>query len=176
MTTTHPPVRGPYGRVDPVPMPSLDEPGLSDVARAALGVSVCTYLITSPGWHPLWSQYALFVVSLRDAPNVAPAVRKFDGATHELIVLVINPEKALTVEDMTGHCRTGDMPFLSPVNIVEQFKTTDDEILTLAWLAARAVVHGQLNPEVADAPTFIRGVWHDSLTKTLAHLRGEVCL
>lgn len=167
------PIRGPHGYVHPVPYPSLDEPGLSDVARAAIEVGVCTYLITSPGWHPLWSQYVLSVINLRDHPTLPPAVRKFDGATHELMVLALHPEKPRSVEDMTGHCRNGDLPFLKPVNLAEQFEAADEEMHAVAWLAARAIVHGQLNPETADSPSYIRGTWLVAVTQTLAHLRGE---
>ena len=43
-----------------------------------------------------------------------------------------------------------------------------------AQLAAQAVVDGVLNPETADAPSRIRENWLASVTKTLAHMRGEV--
>lgn len=167
------PIQGPYGHAEPVPHPSPDDPALTDRSRAALRHSVCTYLVTSPGWHPLWSQYVLSVITLDDDDQLPPPHRKFDGATHELIVFAINPDKRLTAADVTGHSRTGDLPFLTPINIAEQFECTSEEIHAVAWLCCRAVVHGRLNPETADAPTLIRGAWLTACTKTLAHLRGE---
>lgn len=166
-------IRGPYGTVEFVEMPSKDDPKLTKLARAALDVARGTWLITSPGWHPLWSQYVLSIVSLEDHPDFPPPVIKFHGATHELLLLAINPDHQLTVEKVQNFCKTGNLPYLSPINISEQFECIDEEIQQIAWLAARAVVNGHLNPEVADAPTRIREDWLTACTKGLAHMRGE---
>jgi hypothetical protein len=167
-------IDGPYGTVHPVPHPEPNEPGLADASRAALRVCLSTYLIDAPAYHPAWTQYVMSVVTLRDEPGVEPAVRKFPEATHEILVLALNPETGpQTVETMIGHCRTGRLPFLRPVNIAEQIEATDDEAEAVAWLAARAVVHGHLSPEPPFGYESLRAQWHAACTKTLAHLRGE---
>lgn len=133
--------------------------------------TVCQWLLTAPGYHPLWTQYALIVVRLRDdVPGFPPPHRQFDGATHELLVLALQPDHPRTPESFAA----GEpLRFLQPVNHAHQFEATDAEMEDLADLAAQGVVHGVLNPETADAPERIRAAWLMSLTKTLAHGRGE---
>lgn len=158
-------VDGPYGAAEPVPVPAIP----------LAAETVCTWLITSPIWHPLWSQYTLCVVRLRDGvPGFPPPIRKFAGATHELLVVALNPEQGTqTVASVDAHQFDGRLPFLTPVNIAEQYIATDPEMLDLASLCAQGVTHGALCPETADAPERIRGSWLIATTKTLAHIRGE---
>lgn len=141
--------------------------------------SVCCWLITAPRAHPLWSQYWLAAVRLRDGvPGFPPPVRKFPGATHEVLLLALDPDHGpYTVEGMRIYIdgdKAGRLPFLTPVNIAHQLEGTDDEVRTLASYAAWSITVGALNPETADAPTAIRHAWDTSLIKTLAHIRGEV--
>lgn len=150
---------GPYGTAERVPIP----------ADPKAAMTLTWWLITAPAFHPLWSQYSLTVVRLDDTPGFPPPVLHFDGATHELMVAALEPQdKPYTVATVYP------LRWLEPINIVEQFTATDDEMRELAHLAAKGVVFGALNPETADAPTRIRAQWLSSLVKTLAHIRGEV--
>ena len=159
-------LEGPCGSADLVPVP--------DIPSAA--ETVCTWLVTAPHAHPLWSQYALVVVRLRDLPGFPPPKRQFDGATHELLVVALNPEHGpMTPERVTRLWRNGrSLPYLTPVNIAHQIDGADEEAERLAEMAAKGVVHGLLLPETGDAPERIREAWKASLVKTLAHQRGEV--
>lgn len=149
-------VEGPYGHAEHLEVPST--------APATL----LWWLITAPAYHPLWSQYVLAVVTLEDRPGMPPATLQFPGATHELIVLAVDPGNPPTrANDGQG------FPYLTPVNIAHQFTATDDEMRELAELACAGVVNGLLNPETADAPTRIREEWLSSCVRTLAHMRGE---
>lgn len=142
---------------------------LPDIPSAA--ETVDAWLLTAPMYHPLWSQYMLGVVRLRKGIPGFPDPRyQFEGATHELNVVALNPEDG-PYDPATYFDRP--YAFLTPVNIAEQFEATDDELRKLAWYAALGVVHGVANPETADAPTRIRESWKTMLVKTLAHLRGE---
>lgn len=155
------PVEGPYGRAA-----SFD--------ATSAPATLVAYLIDAPGFHPLWSQYVLSVVTLADVEGVPPATLKFPGATHELLVIALNPDAGpQTVESLATGAAAGRIQYLTPVNIAEQYEATDDEMTQLAWLACRGVVLGALNPETADAPTRIRQNWLTACVKTLAHLRGE---
>jgi hypothetical protein len=157
-------LEGSYGTAEAVPLP--------DIPEAA--ETVCTWLLTAPRAHPLWSQYMLGVVRLRDLPGFPPPARQFDGATHELHVVALNPGRGtLTVADMERFMRAGGWPFLLPVNIAHQIEGTDEEALRLAEMAAMGVVLGILWPETGDAPEAIRVGWKASLVRTLAHARGE---
>jgi hypothetical protein len=159
--------KGPYGHAVLVPLP--------DVPQAA--ESLCTWLLTAPQAHPLWSQYLLPVVRLRDIEGFPPPKRKFPGATHELIVVALNPEHGpYTAENLRRYmdgAEAGGIPYLTPVNIAHQIEGTDSEALLLAANAAWGVTVGALWPETSDAPERTRAEWKSSLVKALAHIRGE---
>lgn len=145
-------------------------PVAPDVPNAS--ESVASYLITAPYYHPVWSQYGLEVIRLRDVPGMPPPVLKFQGATHEIMVVALNPEHGpWTAEKVIA--AQHQTPILTPINIAEQFEATDEEMRALADLLVQAVVHGMLNPETADAPSRIREQWLTVAVKTLAHIRGE---
>lgn len=159
---THHVHTGPAGEAHECPPP--------DIPQAAQ--TVCRWLLNAPPYHPLWSQYQLVVVRLDSGvPGFPEPHLKFEGASHELIVVALDPEHPVTPDDLAQ--RDYRLRFLNPVNIAHQFTATDDEMRELAYLAARAVVDGVLNPETADAPDRIRHAWLTSLVKTLAHIRGE---
>lgn len=134
--------------------------------------SVAAYLITAPCYHPLWSQYRLDVIRLRDMPDMPPPVLKFQGATHEIMVMTLNPEHGPWTADLVVAAQH-HTPFLTPINVAEQFEATDEEMRAVADLLVQSVVHGILTPESADAPSLIRRQWLTVAVKTLAHLRGE---
>lgn len=133
-----------------------------------------TWWLLTGAWHPLWSQFVITVVSLADVPGAPPAKLQFPGATHELLVVALNPgEPAVqhTPESLVGNgLRVG---WLEPVDVVHQFTATDDEMTELAALAARACVDGALTPSTDDARELLREHWLQACVKTLAHMRGE---
>lgn len=155
---------GPYGNMRFIP---------HKPTRPEHQAHVVAYLIDAPGWHPVWNQYQLAVVSLKEFDGVPDPILKFPGATHELLVVAINPEYQQTVSSMIQHGTDGKLPYLTPVNIAEQFEATDEEMEKLAWLCGRAVVSGQLNPETGDGPERVRMEWLSACVKTLAHIRQE---
>lgn len=161
MEPVYEPVQGQYGSAAPLEVP--------DVPSAA--ETVCMWLLTAPGYHPFWSQYLLVVVRLTDdLPGFPTPQHAFEGTTHELIVLVLNPDGGeQTVESVNGAYAAGRTPpYLYPQNIGEQFIATDDEMRKVASLCSQGVVHGVLNPD-----TDGRAGWLPAITKTLAHVRGE---
>lgn len=158
-------VSGPYGQAVNLEVPS------------SAPATLLWWLITAPAYHPLWSQYVLSVVTLEDKPGVPPADLHYPGATHELLVLALNPGEPpsrVTAEQLAEGVEAGKgFQYLTPVNVVHQFTASDDEMRQLAELACAGVVNGILNPETADAPERIREAWLTACIKTLAHIRGE---
>lgn len=163
MTTLH---IGPRGRAQ-----QLD-------IRTALRGAECTvtwWLLEGP-WHPVWPQFVLSVVHLRPMPGWPAPNLHFDGATHELLVVALNPgdppaqHKAATLTE-GGFRAVGG--YLKPVDVVHQFTATDSEMVELAELCARACVDGLLTPSTDDARTTLRETWLTSCVRTLAHIRGE---
>lgn len=161
MEPIYEPVQGQYGDAAP-----LDIPVAPHAAE-----TVCMWLITAPVYNLAWSQYVLFVVRLTDdLPGFPPPHHQFDGTTHELMVFALNPDHRQTAESANECLAGGSMlPFLTPQNVVEQFIATDDEMRQVVSLCAQSIVHGALNPD-SDG----RSAWLPVITKTLAHLRGEL--
>lgn len=137
------------------------------------------WLITHPQGHPLWSQYLLVGISLAEYPNMRPPVINVPGATHEIMLAVLHPDEGTqTAETLKqystpGNPKYGRLQFLTPINISWQFNGTDEECIKLLNACTWGVVNGHLWPETSDAPFRVRHIWADSLTKTLAHFRGE---
>lgn len=169
----HPPTtivhEGPMGRAEQIPVP-----GRPDCAE-----TVTTWLINAPKWSPLllnFTQWLLAVVRLRDdIPGFPPPKRRFASATHELFVATIDPDHRTTPEQLIQPGNPAR--FIEPLNVVVQVTATDDEMRQVADLAARAVVDRHLCPEAWSTPsgsgTDLSRSWLTSITKTLAHIRGE---
>lgn len=143
-----------------------------DAAVPNASESVAAYLITAPGYHPAWSQYRLDAIRLREVPGLGPPLLRFAGATHEIMVVALDPEHGLWTPERVVAAQH-HTPMLMPVNIAEQFEAADDEMRPLADLLVQAVVHGMLNPETSDGPSRVRRQWLTCAVKTLAHIRGE---
>lgn len=153
---------GPYGQGYEIPLPR----------KADAASTVCWWLIDAPAYHPLWSQYVLCVLRLTDPrPDLGSPHLKFEGATHEVTVFAVSPDWHWTSKKLAA--RGGIPPYLTPVNISEQYEATDAEMEEIASLCVKAVTNGSLNPETADAPERIRESWLTVIVKTLAHIRGE---
>jgi hypothetical protein len=151
-------LQGPHGKAVRIPRESY---------AAAFPANLDTWIITAPIWHPLWSQYNLSVVSLADIPGQQDAIKHTPDATHELLVLALNPDHG----PYGCETRPNDLEVLLPVNISEQFTTTDDHARELAELCVKAVLDGRLNPETGDAPTRIREEWRAAIAQTIGHDR-----
>lgn len=151
---------GPYGTARRIPPANY---------RDSKPAGIDGWIITAPHAHPLWSQYALAVVSLAEIPGQPDAHRHYPEATHELHVLALNPEHGPYDAARIGP--PGTIHYLTPVNIAEQITATDDQARRLAELCARAVVDGVLTPETGDAPDRIRAAWRSSIHQTLNHDR-----
>jgi hypothetical protein len=155
---------GPAGTAHALPIP--------DIPTAA--ETLAQWLIDAPCWHPVWSQYLIVAVRLRDGiPGFPAPTRRFPGATHEVIVGALDPgEGPHTAATLTRP--DAGLPILTPVNVAEQVQATDAEVLLLVRDLVFGTVHGLLNPETGDAPDLIREQWLASMVRTLAHIRGEV--
>lgn len=177
-------IKGVMGTAERIPIP--DEPRF---------VSTCDHWLLSTPGHVNYvtdvstqftfadPQYILACIRLDEREGFDPPLLAFIGATHEIDVLTLDPEPgAQTPEKLLAN--PGGSAFLPPVNISEQFESTDHEMRTLcAWLAW-GVVHGHLVPELgAQAPMSwkpawpsaeaTRASWKSTMIKTLAHIRGE---
>lgn len=159
-------VSGPYGKAEWIPFDRTDP-------RAA--ETVTSYLVTAPGYHPAWDRYLLLVVRLRDdVPGFPPPIRQFDGATHELTIMALNPDGQYIRDKVTECMANGSgLRFLEPQSLSLQFIATDEEMDDLAEWACIGICQMAMSPEKVHNYADHKSMWLGSMTKTLAHIRGE---
>lgn len=127
------------------------------------------WVITAPCWHIFWSQYMIAVVSLAEFPGIDPPVIDFPGATHELMVIALNPDHG--PYDARNVTPENPVVYMLPHNICEQFTTTDKRAIELCELFAGAVIDGRMCPETIEDPVYVRSVWRQTISVTLDHFK-----
>lgn len=121
------------------------------------------YVMHNRGSHPFWPWHVLSLVTLEELPGLPPPERQFPEATHELLVVALDPEKPPpTAPGMSCY-------WLTPVDIAEQFEATDERASELCDLAMEACLDGRLSPDQD-----WRASWHKAVTGTLDHWRRGV--
>ena len=148
-----------YGRADKVPQENFPN------APAQL----VSWIITAPGWHRFWDQYMIAIVSLADFPGHEPAKLQYPEATHELLVIALNPDSGPYQAGSTTE--ENPVKYLLPHNVIEQFTTTDERAIEICHGLTHAVVDGMLCPETIESPSMIRDSWTQAISRTLDHYR-----
>jgi hypothetical protein len=132
----------------------------------AKGALLGTWFIEAPGQSPAWRHFVLSCVHLREVPGAAPAAVAVPGATHEFLLLALDPRSEPLPTDPES------WTYLTPANVEEQVRLPDDEAaLRVLGAAARAVIAGRLFAEPALSGQ--REPWRSALRGAAAHERGE---
>ena len=124
------------------------------------------WFLNCPGQSPAWEHYLLSIIHLRPIEGVKPAVVNVPGATHEILMVALDPGKNPKPEDSYS------WSFLRPTNLMEQVQLPDDEsAVDLLHDCVVAVLDGRLWAE----PMLSGQVepWRTVLVKAAAHIRGE---
>lgn len=160
MTERAPDLQGVVGRAWIIPLSAVK-------TTADHEATLECYLLDVPGVHAFWHRWALYVIHLREVPGqTKPAHITLPGATHELMILSIDPDwspdfakRALGFE--------GGIPFLSPPDVVQQFIVRDDaDARQLAGLCVRCIVDGMASPDQD-----WRRWWAGTIATTASHIR-----
>lgn len=131
----------------------------------AHAATVAHWLIRSPHFHPAWDRWVVIVVHLRDMPGVKPASKQYQKATHELIIMALDPEQ----EPFDPGTPPAPIKFLTPPDVVVQFHVERDaDANKMCDLAVRAICDGKASPD-----SDYRSYWIANIKSTSAHLRGE---
>lgn len=97
-------------------------------------------IVNCPISHPWWPTCTLSIYSLGDVPGLPPAKIYLPGATHEIMLLALNPEKEVHVDRPVS--------MLYPANFAAQMICRDDdEALEVIEKTARDCCDGILNPD-----------------------------
>lgn len=150
-----PDVTGPFGKAWLLPPPGEDKPE----KKAGLA----QWLINVPGAHPHWEYWYVAMISLADMEGVPPAHKKYPEAEFEFLIASINPEDCPAPSpDETGH-----FPFLTPMDVVEQFHgVSARDAVRICEGAIQAIVNGRISPDQDFRP-----MWTRLITGTVQHYR-----
>lgn len=127
--------------------------------------TLAAWFLHMPGVVPAWHDYLMCVIHLRPLPGVPPAHIAEPEASHELMVLALDPDVRPRPDDpATWH-------HLVPGNVTVQFgPNSDEQARQVARLAAQAALDSVLFIE----PSGIRGAreaWRQSIRLTAEHSR-----
>jgi hypothetical protein len=125
--------------------------------------SLAAWHLNCPHAHPFWSWYMVTLIHLRDVPGMSkPATKQYPGASHEVIVMSLNPDHALTEPGQIQH----PLYYLEPFDHVIQFDgTTDEQAIRVIELYVRACVDGHISPDQD-----YREAWKSMMRKTVEHV------
>lgn len=108
--------------------------------------TVDLFLLHIIGAHPLWDHWLASVIHLRPIAGVKPPHIRVSGATHELLIVALDPTEPLPGLD--GAAPGWQPRYLTPIDVVEQFQVADDAIAAeILELAVRAMVDGAASPD-----------------------------
>lgn len=133
-----PQIKGPHGQAWLRRTLNVGDPK----SESGLGV----WIVWAPWAHPVWHSYVLSLIHLRPIPGEADANIYREGATHELVLLALNPEH-----------RAGKLSTLYPANFAAQLiEDSDDKAQEICEHAVREICQGILSPD-----TDFRSMWID---------------
>ena len=134
--------------------------------------ALASWLIEGP-FHPLWNQWQLSVIHLRDIEGVKPAFKQYPEAEYEFLIVSLNPDRRCDVDELESTGNWGDpaVPkFLTPADVTKQFDgVTDRQAVEIGEAAIRGIVSGELSPD-----SDFRSAWERLIDGTVAHYREGV--
>lgn len=128
--------------------------------------TIATWFLDCPGQSPAWRHYVLSIIHLRPIQGVKPAVIARPGATHEIILVALDPQSNPIPSDVETWTH------LRPLNFVGQLTLpSDDQAKIVVETLAKAVIDGILWAE----PPLSGQVepWESQLRQLEAHAAGK---
>lgn len=103
--------------------------------------TISAWLVNASWAPPFWSWWQVCVIHLRDIPGVRPAHKAYPEAEYALMIMALDPEKGTPDPE-------GQLHFLHPADVVEQFHGLDDAgAKRLCEMAASAIINGHISPD-----------------------------
>lgn len=117
------------------------------------------WIIHAPWAHSMWGYFAASLIHLRDVEGHPPANMQFPEATHELVIMALDPSHYPPDED--------ELHYLTPPNIAQQFTADNDAAaLETIELLMQKVAEKRISPDED-----FRSAWRHVL---LDHTREEL--
>ena len=118
------------------------------------------------GWsHPFWHWYHICGIHLRPIPGVRPPKKFFPEASHEIMILALDPK----VQHDPDLLASGEqeLSYLSPPDLIHQVgDLTDDQFKQLVQDVVLAIVEGKASPDQD-----WREWWRRAIDETAEHIR-----
>lgn len=124
---------------------------------------LASWLIESKRFHPLWYNWTVNLIHLRDLPGVPPAKKHYPEAEYELLILALDPDSTPDPDDAVTCSK-----FLTPIDVVKQFHgITDKQAIDMVRAAVLCICHGRISPD-GD----YRQAWSVLIDNTIEHIRS----
>jgi hypothetical protein len=123
------------------------------------------YLLHCQWSHPFWSWYSVSGIHLRDIPGVRPPRRDKPNASHEVIIMALNPRMKPDPDKLA----TGEqsLDYLIPLDLEHQVEDlTDDQFKQLMQDIIVVIVEGRASPDQD-----WRQWWRSAIDATAQHIR-----
>jgi hypothetical protein len=157
------PIQGDHGIAVPVVVPPLPD----------LAPLLLHWLITAPGYNPTRKQWVIAVTTTADLPGFKPCRLDFVGATHEVIIMPLDPDAGeQTPNSLMRRLLVRAVPMLPRDAIYVQVTARENEIHDLAPVLAGAIVRQGWSPDVTSDPGNTRGGWREAIERNLATIRS----
>lgn len=133
--------------------------------RPDWAATLTSILLNCPGAHPAWQHWMCSVIHLRELPGVKSAIKRFPEATHEIMVVALDPRYELPDPDHF------EQPFhyLLPLDHVVQLEVPSDAAaVQVLETMVRACCDGIMSPD-----SDWREAWRTQIAHLAAHQRGE---
>lgn len=159
-----PTTEGATGAAWEVPNPTAEVLAIRPDWTGCLGTWVVHPAVTPMPWH----HYVVSVIHLRPIPGVRPAHIRRPGATHEMIIVALDPSAApMPLTPMTDPDAYAGS-HLSPPNLTHQLVgATDEQARWLLRTLVDAIVGKGINPEMH--PRALGNILDATLTHWHAH-------
>jgi hypothetical protein len=115
--------------------------------------TIGAWLVQGP-FHPFWDRWGIIMIHLRDIPDVRPPNKQFKGATHEFIIMSVDPEmpREINIEDpqfsFVNKAGKRQTAWLSPPDVVCQVKLPSDaEALRILRTAVDRIILNGWSPD-----------------------------
>ena len=156
--TTPPDFSGPFGKAWRIALAPIGQRSKPD-----FDATLDLFLVQRSGAHVCWDHWLVSIVHLRPMAGVRPARINLEGATHELMIVALDPEQPLPGLDSTAPGWRS--AWLTPIDVMEQFACPDDAMAHhFLELSIQAIVNGFLSPDQDD-----RARWKASIAETSRH-------
>jgi hypothetical protein len=149
--TAPPTWSGTAGKAWRVEMPPLGQREKPDY-DATLDMAI----VNVSGAHAFWDHWAMSVIHLWPIDGVKSATITTPGATHEFMILSLNPEEPLPGLVCDANWR---LRWLTPIDVVQQFTAKDDAVAQQIFeLAVNSIVDGIASPDQDWRPWWKRAI------------------